>query len=590
MDVDRNIEQREKLNSICREDAGARLAILQECAASLALWINLYGMTFWQQQALPDGRTVAVSGVESKQPAILWPVQEAALNELQGIEGGDVVWDKSREMGASWLIAYYMHWHWLFRPNWTGLWVSRKEELVDSKDNRDSLFWKHDYINDMLPDWMRPRIYRRHMHLGNLSNGSVISGESTNTDAARGGRRNLICVDEAAAIQQLDQILLATDQASPVRIFNSTPAGPGPFSKLRFSGRCKVIVLGWWNHPQKAVGRRQYTDEHGRIRWTSPWYEVQRASKSKREIAQNLDIDHMGAGAVFFDVDVLSRHKRDYGALPYVEGEIEYVGAPEFRDRAIASANVGKFAFRPFPGGRWRFWGMGNSGRLRAGHSYTIGVDIGLGMGSSDSAMSVFDCETGMKVGRFLDANTMADELARLAAMCGWWLGGVGESKCALIVPEANGEGGPFLRHLWKSLRYPAIYRGSGLTKKREKRGPSLGWTSNRQAKIDMLGTYRTALASDRFRNPDETALDQASAYVYGPTGGVMSGKEMEGSDGAEAPHGDMVIADGLAWLGASGRGRGAPAKIAPKPVAPMGTVEYWERKRIEDAKRRDEW
>ena len=100
-------------------------------------------------------------------------------------------------------------------------------------------------------------------HLLNADNGSVIDGESTNSDVGAGGRRQGIMCDEFARVNAADASWIADtlSDTTPARIFNSTPTSRGhPFGQLRFSGKIKVITLGWWRHPWKIRGHYSSPD------------------------------------------------------------------------------------------------------------------------------------------------------------------------------------------------------------------------------------------------------------------------------------------------------------------------------------------
>src|SRR5690606_6830422 len=84
---------------------------------------------------------------------------------------------------------------------------------------------------------------------------------STNADLGRGGRRKAIMLDEFAAAENGPEILAATADAAPCRIYNSTPQGRGnAFAAVRFSGKVKVVTLHWKDHPVKGAGARQIAD------------------------------------------------------------------------------------------------------------------------------------------------------------------------------------------------------------------------------------------------------------------------------------------------------------------------------------------
>ena len=166
-----------------------------------------------------------------KLPFILYPFQEDAILEIiRAVGSTDLLIEKSRDMGASWIVVAAILWLWLFRPMQSFLFVSRVEKYVDEAGNPKALFWKFDFLLDNLPPWLKPAGYnksehRRKLHIENPENGSVVDGESTTENVARGDRRTAILLDEFAAVEQGHSVLSATRDATRSRIFNSTPKG-----------------------------------------------------------------------------------------------------------------------------------------------------------------------------------------------------------------------------------------------------------------------------------------------------------------------------------------------------------------------------
>lgn len=151
-------------------------------------------------------------------PFIPFADQVRVINELlwsltQTDEHADVVWSKSRGWGASWILCLLGLWGWTFShlwpgaPPWNTLYLSRKEDFVDSKQQK-SLFWKIRRLMRDMPGWQMPPEFNPDLHdqkgiLVNPFNGNELGGESTNSKAGRGDRVTFAVLDEAAAIPQL---------------------------------------------------------------------------------------------------------------------------------------------------------------------------------------------------------------------------------------------------------------------------------------------------------------------------------------------------------------------------------------------------
>lgn len=154
-------------------------------------------------------------------PFIPFADQVRVMNELlwtlhQTDEHADAVWSKSRGWGASWILCLLGIWGWTFSHEWPGappwniLYLSRKEEYVDSKAQK-SLFWKVRRLMRDIPEWQMPVGFNPDIHdqkgiILNPQNGNQLVGESTNTKAGRGDRALVAIPDEAAAIPGLNNI------------------------------------------------------------------------------------------------------------------------------------------------------------------------------------------------------------------------------------------------------------------------------------------------------------------------------------------------------------------------------------------------
>jgi hypothetical protein len=117
--------------------------------------------------------------------------------------------EKCRDAGATWLACGYSIWSWLFIKQDAIGWGSRKENLVDTLGDADSIFEKMRLIVQRLPECFIPKgfVAKKHatyMKLINPENGSVITGESGD-NIGRGGRKSIYLKDEA---QPLDAKIL----------------------------------------------------------------------------------------------------------------------------------------------------------------------------------------------------------------------------------------------------------------------------------------------------------------------------------------------------------------------------------------------
>ncbi len=551
--LDANLLWRQELRRKAADDADLRGQLLTACKNSFLFWCNAFVWTYREKRANTKGDEVPVTGQDSHVPFITWPVQdEAAEAVIESIRSGDGInLEKSRDMGASWLVLAIADWFLLFQESVSVGAVSRKENLVDKPGDMDSLFEKIRYINRMLPTWMVPPIHDTFMFLHNLEQGSSIAGESTNTDVGRGGRKTFYLVDEAAAIKNAEEVESSLSQNTACQIWASTPHGPNTqFHKRIKENRGVLIQLPWYRHPEKAVNAHQIIDTTGRIRWTSPWYEKQCQKYSKKTVAQEIDMDHGQAGDMFFDFTELERHRQDHVTEPVVRGDLIWTNTFTYDQQVekVQQMDDSAIVFGPnFRRAPWRLWLDLTNGRPPQYWTYIFGVDISNGGGGSNSVISVLALEINQIVAKFWDAYTSPEELAMTVAMAGVWFGGL--RPPAYIVWENNGPGSIFGRKL-VGMDYPNFYRQRVDNTMRNQKTPRWGWHSTNERKEMCIGMYRDALARDEIINPCAEALEEAADYIYDDTGKLIPAVLREEPEGGRKLHGDHVIADTLCWVG----------------------------------------
>lgn len=552
-----------------------RKRLTEACRASFFFWLNAFVWTYRQKGVDEFGKDYIITGPKANVPFISWPVQdEVVLDIMDCIEkGDDINVEKSRDMGASWLLLALVDWYFLFTRNFNAGVVSRKEMLVDARGDMDSLFEKIRYVHRHLPVWMLPKIQSRYMHLHNTQLNSSIAGESTNQDVGRGGRKSVYLVDEAAAITNAQDIEHSLSQNTPCQIWASTPRGPNTlFHRRIIEGRGRKIQMPWYRHPEKSVGARQIRDDQGRISWTSPWLERQFEKYSRKTVAQEILMDHGQSGDIFFDATEIQRHRLDHEAAPNLVGKLVYKESLNEDQilKQVSKGDCSNLLFAPQPRGQWRFWRRLDSDRRPSqNYTYVFGIDVGNGAGDSNSVISVYAIEIGMIMAKFWDAYISPEDLAVLAAQAGIWFGG--RQSMAYIAWENNGPGGIFGRKLVR-LGYPFFYRQRATGSVKDKRSPRWGWHNNEERKEELLGNYRDALSRDAVIQPCKESLDECLDYIYDENGRLIPSKLRDEKYGGHALHGDHVIADALSVLASEDLPAG---KANRKRKPPPGSFAY---------------
>lgn len=587
MDVAENVAFRQNLLREAENNVVLQSALLSLCADNIHFFFNVFLFTF-------DPRPV--NPAERHLPFVQWGYQREAVDDILAAitEGHDMHIDKSRDMGATWIILGVFLWLWLFHPSTTLKCASRNEDLVDKTEDPDCLFWKLDYMLASLPAWMQPKTqpHRTHMTLANRDNGSTINGESTNQNIARGGRAKSIFLDEFPSMENQHAVMSATADASKSRLFVGTPNGEGnEFARMRKNTAIKHLSLHWSKHPSKAKGLYRFVDgvleivdlgykfpknyefvDSGDARFRSVWYDGECLRRTAREVAQEIDISYNRSGDLFFNTIALARMEATHGRNPLYRGDLQFVQTGE----RITLPKEETKRFIANPNGKLRIWEMPLPGKI-----YVVTADISLGQGASNTVISVGDKATGRKVACFVDPNTMPHEAAAMARAMSKFYGSF--SGDSFVMWEANGPGLIFGKTLLK-LGHAYYYLQRQTEDTREKRSHIPGWHSGGVNKRILLSEYDVAIMRGKLINPDKESIAEAHSYVNFEDGTIGPSEIQELSSGARANHGDRVIADSLLVMAFREVGFFKPPPIQP----PAGSYEHMKLERARRSQKVD--
>jgi len=224
-------------------------------------------------------------------------------------DGESVLWEKSRQMQATWTVVIALVWALIFRAEHAYLVVSEKEEFVhDKKRTPNSILGKAGYIIDRLPKKWRDEFVVNHMVIYNKRTGSVIQGATANENAGRSGAWDGVFMDEAAHQRHGESILGSMNTAcyGPL-IMVSTPhpdhdIGEDVFSRLRWEkdhGGMVIMTTPWNIHPERLCN---HGPEEPHV---NCWYAKACERLTDRQIAAELNIEYGGSkqGRCFYSWD-----------------------------------------------------------------------------------------------------------------------------------------------------------------------------------------------------------------------------------------------------------------------------------------------
>ena len=587
VDLTENARFRQTLLRDCKGDRALRRRVKRACAEDLLFYLRTFGWTY-------DPRTP-----QKPKVFVPYPFQEKALKAiLQAVEHQhELVIEKSRDMGATWMCLYAMEYLWHFHPWFSFLFVSRKEDMVDKPGDPDTLFWKIDFAHRFLPRWLMPEGYdptpggphRRRRHFENPETSSTMDGDSTTGAVGVGGRRTAIFLDEFSRMEDANLVYAGTADTADCRIFNFTPFGTGNAAyRLSQHPSIKKLRMHWSEHPVKARGLYHYDRcskklivddvaydfphdyefiQDGKLR--SVWYDVQwRDRRSPAEIAQMLDIDYQGSVTEFFHGETINVLQEAYCRDPDWEGDIRF--------HPDTCNPIPDAALEKFDGGPLRLWFTPDArGRVPLA-KYAVGADLSTGVGSTASILCLGDARTGQKVAEYASAHVLPHDMAKRAvALCRLFRS---EESYARLCWEAQGPGVGFGKKVME-LRFGNVYFRTYEARTVHKPTDTPGWVPTEENKLRLLEDYRSALSSRQFLNPSYLALQECRRFKFNDNGvpeyeetdaiNVTTGRP--DPSGARKNHGDRVIADALCYkmmVEIMGTSPQAPSVPKPPPMS----------------------
>jgi len=552
--LDENIRWRMDLLAKAEKDEGLQQDLLDACAASQLFWVNAFAMTWHQFDVDEAGERIEAP--HPNQPMITWEIQDKLLERFEWCvaNGKDVLIDKSRDMGASWLCIDFNHWNMLFRPDTMILSMSRNEDYVDKPGNMKAIFQKHDFINTWLPDWMRPpdcflgQKYRTHMHWHNPLINSTNDGESTTKHAARGDRRTIAFLDEFGAVQNGAQMRNATRDAALVRIVNSTSVPGSEYNRWRGDKTIPVFVLPYHEHPDKGKGRYLKQTEAGKWEIRSPWYDAEELVRGPKYMATEVNRLDTEPGLSYFKDHLIDMHIAMYGRRPSARLDVKFRKNLGHDDvvKYISKRDKSFIVAEEYPDAPLRIWCNLFNGRPDQNKHYIFGIDTSKGQGASNSVISIKCIESGEKIGEWVDSNQPPYDFAQTIVAVALWVGGSLPRKLPFIKWENNGPGWDIGRILVKNYLYPYYYRREAEGTAANKKTQQYGFHTGERSKSELLSVYDAMLAHGGYINRSIEALEEARMYIHYPGGGIGPSDFVQETRGAKKAHGDRVIADGL--------------------------------------------
>ncbi len=620
-----NVAFRLSIIQQCKTEEKARAAVMKMCREDVLFFFAVF---VWQYN--PDEFENEVG------PFIPYEFQEKAIVRTvkrRFFDRKDMLWEKSRKIGATWMAMGIDAWLCLFHERKKILHISHSQEAVDRPEDTDSLYWKVRFIHEHMPDWLSRKPKKRKMRFMYPATRSVMTGVATSKRSGVGGRATGVTLDEFSKQQDDFKILGQTRDTGPRLFIGTHYELDSAFYQLTQRKDMAKCVMHWSDHPVFRRGLYRVDTETNQVEvldpgfvypnqcsqcgvttkvklgektecceapareWRfvmtgkpsggphpgirSPWYDDECIERDNdRDVAMHLDIDPKGAVAQFFDGVVIQSLVSEFACDPYWEGDIEYDSETGKSGSLVKTA-----------GGLLKLWCPVNDGMPERG-KYGIAGDIAQGSGATPSCLSIMNLATGDKAGEYANARIGPEDLAVLAVALGWVFLDENDEPAQLIW-ELPGPGATFGKKVMELGYGNLYYREENM----EILGPRIsdkpGWSNTPKACLLLLQDYKTALRTRHCVNRSERALRECLDFKYDSSGNVVHAEiaSVDDPSGARINHGDRVMADALGWKLVKLRGivvnHVTPGKAREKEIQPGSFA--WRRQRREQERHQEE-
>lgn len=310
------------------------------------------------------------------------------------------------------------------------------------------------------------------------------------------------------------------------------------------------------------------------IKCRSPWHDFKQEEShgNKRDFLCNTWAEALGSADTVFDPITLWAVQERFCRIPDARGELFFLLDKEDNFSEI-------FFARDAGNRRMSWWGPLIGGRPDQRHNYIIGIDIGQGLGSSNSVAMIYDVNTHELVGEWIDSNTKPEAFADMCIALAKWCGGVEDT---FLIWEGNGGQGTTFANRIKYMGYWHCYQQTVEDAKVRKRKEKYGFFSNTDRKAALLFEFGTALSYALDNNKRYVAcyaystelLNELFDYVFvGGTKEITTSSKSDLSTGARERHGDRAIAASLCILGTRDQLQGENYN---QKHAPYGSFEFY--------------
>ena len=171
-----------------------------------------------------------------------------------------------------------------------------------------------------------------------------------------------------------------------------------------------------------------------------------------------------------------------------------------------------------------------------------IGIDVGEGVGQSDSTVQVFFADNNEQAAEYASNTVRPADLGRIAAALARFY------NDALICCVRKMHGITVLRTIMDECRYPFMWRSKPTDRMMEMDAKSYGWPGGEATSPYLFGKWTDAMQYDVVQLHSLTTLDQHRQYIYDSSGRITHQARADLNVQVRERHGDLVVACALAY------------------------------------------
>ncbi len=416
-------------------------------------------------------------------PFLTYPFQDSTLADLIKYDQNIIL--KSRQMGITTLVAAYSLWLMIFHDNKEILCLSITQETSKA------IVTKVRFANDNLPSWLKLTETEDNRLSLKLSNGSKIVAISSAGTAGRSGAASLLVIDEAAFIDNIEEIWLSSQYTLATggkAIVLSTPNGVGNwFHKMwteSIAGKNTMnrISLPWHLHPERD----------------QKWRDEQTKLSGEKGAAQECDCEFSTSGNTVIDIPILQW---------YMDNQVTEPLEKRGHDK-------GYWIYK-YP---------------EAGRSYMVSADVGRGDAADFSAAQIFDIETLEQVAEYNGKLPTKDYAHALMTM------GTEYNMALLVVENANVGWAVIQEILDKS--YPNLFYSSAdlqyvdvetqMTNKinTQEKKMTPGFTTSNKSRPLLISKLESYIRNKEAILRSRRLIEQLNVFIWKSTNGTTAKAE----------------------------------------------------------------